>query len=1007
MMVPVVLFLALASIPYATAESRADGDVQLACTLDSFHLKIKQSSCSCTCDGAPVSPTELAATVPTTPAVRTTPEIPTTTPVAPINPGSGVTCATQPNENLAPVEADDFDRVDCYPDWGASEAGCVARGCIWQPSQYPNGQSTGAPWCFHPGSNVPKAYNSNGCAAAADKATFALTKAYTGNSFSTPWADVRVDIEHVGKSVLRIKYYDAGRSRYEVPTPINRPPPSTTTTDYEVRVYQEPYFYFKVIRRSTGTVLFDTSLAGLILEDQYIQIKTKLPSEKIFGFGENRHRTFKHNLNVGAVPMWTKDSPPGYENGNHYGFHPYYMVVEDNDGRAHGVLLHTSSGMEYKFAPGPTLTLKLIGGILDFYFVLGDNPEEVTQQYTALVGRPFLPPYWSLGFQLSRWGYNSLTKLQQIINRNRMAGVPQDVQTLDIDYMRFRQNFVIDHDNYNGLGAYVDQLKRDGIRAVIILDPAIHSDAPIKHPKDPQYLPYDNGVMQDVFIKWPHGVTGIDSINVGPNNILLGKVWPDGRAAFPDFFSEKAKTWWKNEIVKQHQTLKFDGLWIDMNEPASFGTNTNGQGQWFCGGDLPGNHTCQGLRCPQNSLEQPPYTGRLGRLSDNTICMSTEQECRPGQRCTHYDVHNLYGWSQSEPTFAAGQEATGKRILVVSRSTYPGNGQHVGHWLGDNSANWGDLQYSIVGMLEFNIFGIPYIGADICGFFNEPSEELCARWQQVGAFYPYARNHNGNHYKDQDPAQWPLVADVTKKALAIRYRLLPYLYTLFYHAHTTGSTVIRPLHHEFLTDQTTYDINDQFLWGAGLMISPVVQDGWRSRSVYFPDAKWYDYAGTPEVTRQGSRTLPMEIDQIGMHYRGGIIFPAQVPGKNTAESRRNPFQFIVALNDTYAANGDLYWDDGEAIDAISGGKHLRASMKFRQNAPHQCTFTYTVDASANVNSGNVIVRDIHLFGMPFAVVRAEASRGFAHVIKVGQAYQVVLQDIPLNASFHVSLFPTL
>lgn len=139
------------------------------------------------------------------------------------------------------------------------------------------------------------------------------------------------------------QFYDAADPRYEVPTLLEYPSPANNP-DYEIKIFNEPLFYFKVVRKSTGIVLFDTSLHGLVLEDQYIQIKARLPTEKIYGFGENRHRNFKHNLGIGAVPMWTKDSPPSYENGNHYGFHPYYMVVE-NDGNAHGVLLHTSNGM--------------------------------------------------------------------------------------------------------------------------------------------------------------------------------------------------------------------------------------------------------------------------------------------------------------------------------------------------------------------------------------------------------------------------------------------------------------------------------------------------------------------------------------------------------------------------------------------------------------------------------------------------------------------------------------
>ena len=192
------------------------------------------------------------------------------------------------------------------------------------------------------------------------------------------------------------------------------PTSSATNPDYEVRVYDDPYFHFKVVRKSTGAVLFDTSLnGGIVLEDQFLQIKTRLATSKIYGFGETRHATFRLPTNV-AIPMWAKDEPPGRENGNFYGFHPYYMVVE-NDGKAHGVLLLTSNGMGELLLPRslmsvtawsknnifcanlhhfyvsetrlntiPSLTMKTIGGIVDLYFVLGHSAEEVTQRYTQV-----------------------------------------------------------------------------------------------------------------------------------------------------------------------------------------------------------------------------------------------------------------------------------------------------------------------------------------------------------------------------------------------------------------------------------------------------------------------------------------------------------------------------------------------------------------------------------------------------------------------------------------------
>lgn len=86
------------------------------------------------------------------------------------------------------------------------------------------------------------------------------------------------------------------------------------------------------------------------------------------------------------------------------------------------------------------------------------------------------------------------------------------------------------------------------------------------------------------------------------------------------------------------------------------------------------------------------------------------------------------------------REVTGKRSLVLPRSTFVGSGQWSGHWLGDNEANWHEMKRSLIGMVEFNWFGIPFNGADICGFDKVPTEEMCIRWMQVGSFYPFSRN---------------------------------------------------------------------------------------------------------------------------------------------------------------------------------------------------------------------------------------------------------------------------
>jgi maltase-glucoamylase len=112
--------------------------------------------------------------------------------------------------------------------------------------------------------------------------------------------------------------------------------------------------------------------------------------------------------------------------------------------------------------------------------------------------------------------------------------------------------------------------------------------------------------------------------------------------------------------------------------------------------------------------------------------MIGEQQDANGRTYQQYDVHNLYGWAETVVTLPAARATQQKRSIVISRSTFPSSGTYAGHWTGDNRSAWPHLKYNIVGMLEFNLFGIPYIGADICGFFEDVTEPMCQRWMQLG-----------------------------------------------------------------------------------------------------------------------------------------------------------------------------------------------------------------------------------------------------------------------------------
>lgn len=138
---------------------------------------------------------------------------------------------------------------------------------------------------------------------------------------------------------------------------------------------------------------------------------------------------------------------------------------------------------------------------------------------------------------------------------------------------------------------------------------------------------------------------------------------------------------------------------------------------------------------------------------------------------------------------------------------------------------------------------MPMAGADVCGFLGDTHEELCARWVSLGAFYPFARSHSDLHSAPQEPFRWPAVAAAARAALATRYSLLPYLYSAFREAHARGAPVMRPLWLNFPEDGATHGVDRQFMLGASLLLTPVLEAGAGAVRGYFPGGTtWHELA---------------------------------------------------------------------------------------------------------------------------------------------------------------------
>lgn len=831
-------------------------------------------------------------------------------------------------------------RIDCFLDAQSkfenlTEYACKKRNCIYDPN------------VSH--SKVPKCYFNRtylGYKMSQEiENSYILDRSGAEPPFMGVIEKLKLDVEFSGTNMIRIKIYDPSHPRYEVPLEdlnwhANANDKEKSSAKFEIAIDENDLFNFKIIRKSDEKSIFDTSFGGLVFSKQFLQIATKLLTTNIFGFGENNHETLKHNLNFMSWGMFTRDNAPGWgDNKNMYGQHPFYMGIEEN-GKAHGVFLLNSNAMEYLFTPSPSLVLRSIGGIFDLYFIIEESPMAVTQAYHKLIGLPFFPPYWSFGFQLSRWGYKDLNDMKEVITRTKKANIPHDVQYADIDYMLGCRDFTTDPILFNGTFDYFESQKKNGMKFVLIIDPGLVIER--------NYTPFTSGLDKDVFIRWPENFEPIDFDL--DSNYVISWVWPNQKLVYPDFMRNATHNWWEKtiEAFRTNRThgAPIDGIWIDMNEPSSFDTNELKPFNWL----NPLNderYPLFTLKCPPNRLDDPPYRtkntfmfdddsllAKKARLSQKTICMISKQG-NDNQSYYHYDVHSLYAHAQSKSTSKALTNLNnGKRAFVLTRSSFAGTGKFAAKWTGDIDSSWKHLKMSLIGVFELSLFGFPMVGADICGFWGDTEIELCQRWQQLGAFYPFSRNHNSAGAINQDPAALgdQSLINSTVETLNIRYTILPYLYTLFYNSHINGGPVARPLLFEFPMDDKTFDSDEQMLIGPAFMVTPVLYKGHTKVNAYIPDARWFDFRTGNEVEKSKRNTiisLSAPKDYIPLHIRGGYIIPTQDPkgSLNTVDSREKPFGLLVALDDHDKAIGDLFIDDGDSPVSLNKFAHIEFSFE--------------------------------------------------------------------------------
>ncbi|KAL3222050.1 hypothetical protein MRX96_050119 [Rhipicephalus microplus] len=315
---------------------------------------------------------------------------------------------------------------------------------------------------------------------------------------------------YITEDTLRLRIHDEDRRRYEVPvlddSPLMRSPPAVDRSRLryliEANETRRGRARLRVLRSDNYVVMLDSW--HLVMTEQFLQVVLPYSGEQLYGFGESGHEHI--NLAMGSGTMFsrrvsnysaTDDANANWD--NFAGVHPFFMNPK-GDGTAWGVLILNSNAMDYTVTFGRKHRhCDHTGGILDLYFFVGSTPAQVVQQYQKLVGLPFMPPIWALGYQVWMTNYTSLNEVRGAVTALDQAGLPKDMIWLDVfqDSKAFTLNSA-----FGGLQTYVRQLASAGVQVGLVTSPAIPADNVTR------YAPYTTGLEDDVFVKRGSGTSG-------------------------------------------------------------------------------------------------------------------------------------------------------------------------------------------------------------------------------------------------------------------------------------------------------------------------------------------------------------------------------------------------------------------------------------------------------------------------------------------------------------------
>ncbi len=598
--------------------------------------------------------------------------------------------------------------------------------------------------------------------------------------------------------------------------------------------------------------------------DELVWVLKDMPPEAhFFGLGD---KPCTLNMRGRRFEMWGAD---------HYKFHPdsdplyksipFFLCL--NQGLQYGIFFDNTMRSYFDFGKerADRLLFGADGGVMDYYFICGEDALDTVQTYTRMTGLPPMPPLWALGYHQSKWSYYPEKTVTDLAAELRARRIPCDAIHLDIHHMKEYQALTWDRTRFPDPPGMISRLEEQGFKVVTIIDPGIKVN--------PDNYVWRSGFERNVFCRRHDGA------------LLSGEVWP-GICTFPDFTSPVTRSWWAELFRRQIAEYGVRGIWTDMNEPAIFPDRT-----------FPPDtrHNYDGFYCSHLKAHNV-YGQCMARATREGM-----EKFAPERRPFVLSRAGFAGLQRWAATWTGDNDADWENLKMAN------------HMVQRLSASG----VSFCGADTGGFLGHP------------TPELFCRWMQMAAFHVFFRNHNNGEFGGQEPWCFGSVVEELVRRALENRYRLLPYFYTQFYKYSRRGTPIIRSLALMYPDNPDTYWRSSEFFVGDALYVVPVHHPGESGRFMYLPPGRWYSYwtdEPAPDTSTEAWVSTPLAY--IPVFVRGGCVVPRWPVQQYVGELESPPVTLDIWWAPELTQLSELYEDEGDGY-GYRRGRYMLHRFEYR------------------------------------------------------------------------------